>query len=46
MSDVKATSIGCCDGSKNNWLECIMIMAVIYCLLCGNNIFGSKGGCC
>ncbi|WMJ76103.1 MULTISPECIES: hypothetical protein [unclassified Sedimentibacter] len=48
MSDeIKATNFGCCGGGvgcDNNWLEWIIIIAVIYFLLCGDGFFGR--GCC
>ncbi|NLJ58432.1 MAG: hypothetical protein GX339_06270 [Tissierellia bacterium] len=48
MSDeVRATSFGCCDhGGGSDWIEWIIIIAVIFCLLGGTNIFGGRCGCC
>ena len=51
MSDeIRATNFGGCNQGcgDSNWLEWIIIIAVIYCLFCGNNLFGGFGGrgCC
>ena len=49
MSDeIRATNFDCCDRvggiGGTDWIEWIIIIAVIYFLLCGNNFFDR--GCC
>lgn len=48
MSDeVRATSYGCgCDNiGGNDWIEWLIILAVIFFLIGGNSFFG-RGNCC
>lgn len=44
--DVRATGFGCCDrvGGDFDGLVWIIILIVIFCCLCGDNLFGR--GCC
>ncbi|HQO71520.1 MAG TPA: hypothetical protein PLJ53_02140 [Sedimentibacter sp.] len=45
MSDeVRATNFRCCDDRSNDWFEWLIILAIIFFLLGGNNFFGRGFG--